>query len=104
VCLARNMLAHTVKQSCPQRTLDRSVNVIRTGRLGTISNKYCSVPEYQLASLDYSGSEFTSKICGKCLKCEVGLCVDKNCFLDYHILHEGAVEKSTANITGVSHY
>jgi hypothetical protein len=63
--------------------LGRPVNdVMRTGRLGTSSNKYFIVPVKQVPIHEYSGSEFTGKVCSKRLKYEVGLCVDKNCFLD----------------------
>jgi hypothetical protein len=83
--LTRNMLAYAVKQPCLQRMLGRPVNdVIRTGRLGT-NNKYCIVPVKQVPILEHSGSEFTSKVRLKCLKCEVSLCVDKNCFLECHM-------------------
>jgi hypothetical protein len=79
------MLVHAGQEPHIQRPLGRPASVESTvGRLDSTGNKHWPVPSSGLRCHVRSARSVTRKVSVKCQKCEVGLCVDKICFLDYH--------------------
>jgi hypothetical protein len=86
LALVRNMLVHAGQQPSVQRPPGMPANVVnKVSRLDTTGgNKHWPVLSNQLRCRVCSACRVTRKVSAKCQKCEVGLCVDKNCFLEYH--------------------
>jgi hypothetical protein len=80
------MLAHTGPERRMPRPLGRSPNVeAHVARLEVSWSKHWPVPsETQLRCRICTARGVTSKVYVQCRKCEVGLCVTKTCFEDYH--------------------
>jgi hypothetical protein len=79
------MLAHAGQEPHIQRPSGRPASVeSKVGRLDFTGNKHWPVPSSRLRCCVCSACGVTRKVSVKCQKCEVGLCVDKTCFLDYH--------------------
>ena len=85
--LVRNMLTHAGPERRIPRPLGRPPNVeSHVARLEVCSSKHWPIPsEMQLRCRMRKARGVTQKVFMKCHKCEVGLCVKKTCFEDYHI-------------------
>ena len=84
--LVRNMLAHAGPERRTPRPLGRPPHVeAHVARLEVSGSKHWPVPsETQLRCRVCKARGVTQKVFVKCRKCEVGLCVKRSCFEDYH--------------------
>jgi len=84
--LVRNMLTHAGPERRIPRSLGRPPNTeSHVARLEVCSSRHWPMPsETQLRYCVCKARGVTQKVFVKCLKCEVGLCVKKACFEDYH--------------------
>jgi hypothetical protein len=80
------MLAQAGHEPWPSMPVERpaqtSTNIVR---LDTRYNEHwpvCNPTQLQCRVCSARGVTRSMKF--KCLKCDVALCVDKNCFIDYH--------------------
>jgi len=84
--LVRNMSAHAGPEQRIPRPLGRPRNVeSHVARLEVCGSKHWPIPsEMQLRCCVCMARAVTQKVFVKCRKCEVGLCIKKTCFEDYH--------------------
>ena len=80
------MLAHAGPEWRVPRPLGRPPNVdLQVTRLKVCGSKYCPIPsETRLGCHMRKARGMTQEVFVKCRKCEVGLCMKKTCFEDYH--------------------
>ena len=80
------MLAHAGPERRVPRPLGRPPSVeSHVARLEVCRSKHWLIPsETQLGCHTCKARGVTQKAFVKCCKCEVGLCVKKTCFEDYH--------------------
>jgi hypothetical protein len=81
------MQAHAGQEPHTQMPLWKPENGTNTvSRLDSSSNKHWPVPINQLQCRVCSAYSVMRKVSVKRQECEVGLCVDKTYFLDYHTI------------------
>ncbi len=80
------MLAHSGTERRVPRPLGRPPNVeSQVARLEVCGSKHWPIPsETQLRCRVCKARGVTQKVFMKCRKCEVGLCIKKTYFEDYH--------------------
>ena len=79
-------MAHAGPEQRVSRPLGRPPNVeSRVARLEVCGSKHWPIPpETQLRCHVCKARGVTQKVFAKYRKCEVGLCIKKTCFEDYH--------------------
>jgi len=84
--LIREMLARSGREPWPSMSVGRLASASNnTGRLDTRQNKHwpgCSNTKRWCRVCSLGGMKRT--VIFRCVKCDVALCVDRNCFGDYH--------------------
>ena len=80
------MLAHTGPEWRVPRPLGRPPNVeSHVARFDVCGSKHWPIPsEMHLRCCVCKARGVTQKVFVKCRKCEVGLCIKRTCFEDYH--------------------
>jgi hypothetical protein len=84
--LIREMLARSGYEPQPSMPVGRPAQTsTNIGRLDTCHNKHWPArnPTQRRCPTCYA-SGMTRSVKFKCVKCDVALCVDRNCFADYH--------------------
>ena len=84
--LMRNMLAQAGYKERIPRPLGRPPSAAKqVGRLEVSGSKHWPVPcEKRVRCRVCSARGETRRVLVKCRKCDVGLCVSRTCFMDYH--------------------
>ena len=86
LALIREMLAQSGDEPRPSMPVGRPASASNnTGRLDTRHNKHwpgCSNTKRRCRVCSLGGVK--RKVIFRCVKCDVALCVDQNCFEDYH--------------------